>query len=226
MYWKWKKRTFFGTSREIFSLRLIATGESGILLSSYLLWTTATQNHGRICKFVPLLTAMYLKEEKIPISSCFSEKIFKIFRSTLLPKESIPFCQLCSQKRWFSEFQRKNFKLFQIILHSSLSSCFLKDSWIVFDREDEKKHKKIPSTRKYQVRGGAVFAIYFLSRNAELPSRFFKRIFLDVLYSSPMNPNRSRKHRNAYFSFSTVRSFAVIRLLFFAISTRAVISCV
>ena len=57
-----------------FSLRLIATGEAGILLSSYLLWTTATQNHGRICKFVPLLTAMYLKEEKIPISSCFSEK--------------------------------------------------------------------------------------------------------------------------------------------------------
>ena len=82
-----------------FFLRLIATGEAGILLSSYLLWTTATQNHGRICKFVPLLTAMYLKEEKIPISSCFSEKIFKIFRSTLLPKESIPICQLCSQKR-------------------------------------------------------------------------------------------------------------------------------
>ena len=82
-----------------FSLRLIATGEAGILLSSYLLWTTATQNHGRICKFVPLLTAMYLKEEKIPISSCFSEKIFKIFRSTLLPNESVPFCQLCSQIR-------------------------------------------------------------------------------------------------------------------------------
>ena len=58
-----------------FFLRLIATGEAGILLSSYLLWTTATQNHGRICKFVPLLTAMYLKEEKIPISSCFSEKL-------------------------------------------------------------------------------------------------------------------------------------------------------
>ena len=36
MYLKWKKRTFFGTSREIFSLRLIATGESGILLPSYL----------------------------------------------------------------------------------------------------------------------------------------------------------------------------------------------
>ena len=82
-----------------FFLRLIATGEAGILLSSYLLWTTATQNHGRICKFVPLLTAMYLKEEKIPISSCFSEKIFKIFRSTLQLKESISFCQLCSQKR-------------------------------------------------------------------------------------------------------------------------------
>ena len=49
-----------------FFLRLIATGEAGILLSSYLLWTTATQNHRRICKFVPLLTAMYLKEEKIP----------------------------------------------------------------------------------------------------------------------------------------------------------------
>ena len=81
-----------------FFLRLIATGEAGILLSSYLLWTTATQNHGRICKFVPLLTAMYLKEEKIPISSCFSEKIFKIFRSTLQLKESISFCQLCSQK--------------------------------------------------------------------------------------------------------------------------------
>ena len=81
-----------------FFLRLIATGEAGILLSSYLLWTTATQNHRRICKFVPLLTAMYLKEEKIPISSCFSEKIFKIFRSTLQLKESISFCQLCSQK--------------------------------------------------------------------------------------------------------------------------------
>lgn len=81
-----------------FFLRLIATGEAGILLSSYLLWTTATQNHGRICKFAPLLTAIYLKEEKIPISSCFSEKIFKIFRSTLQLKESISFCQLCSQK--------------------------------------------------------------------------------------------------------------------------------
>ena len=153
MYWKWKKRTFFGTSREIFSLRLIATGEAGIMLPSYLLWTTATQNHRRICKFVPLLTAMYLKEEKIPISSCFSEKIFKIFRSTLLPKESIPFCQLCSQKRCFSEFRT--------------SFC--------------KKSKKIPSTRKSQVRGCAVFAIYFLSRNAEFPSKFFSRVFLDAL---------------------------------------------
>ena len=122
-----------------FFLRLIATGEAGILLSSYLLWTTATQNHGRICKFVPLLTAMYLKEEKIPISSCFSEKIFKIFRSTLLPKESIPFCKLCSQKRWFSEFRT--------------SFC--------------KKSKKIPSTRKSQVRGCAVFAINFYTRNSD-----------------------------------------------------------
>ena len=181
-----------------FFLRLIATGEAGILLSSYLLWTTATQNHRRICKFVPLLTAMYLKEEKIPISSCFSEKIFKIFRSTLQLKESISFCQLCSQKLWFSEFRT--------------SFC--------------KKSKKIPSTRKSQVKGCAVFAIYFLSRKALLPSMFFKRIFLDALYASPMNPSRSRKHRKAYFSLSTGRSFAVIRMLFFAISARAVISCV
>ena len=51
-----------------FFLRLIATGEAGILLSSYLLWTTATQNHRRICKFVPLLTAMHHKISKFRTS--------------------------------------------------------------------------------------------------------------------------------------------------------------
>ncbi len=88
-----------------FSLPLISTKEAGILLPSYLLWTTVARDHERICRFVLLLSAMYLKEEKIPISSCFSEKIFKIFRSSLLLKESNPFCQLCSQKRCFSEFR-------------------------------------------------------------------------------------------------------------------------
>ena len=87
-----------------FFLRLIATGEAGILLSSYLLWTTATQNHGRICKFVPLLTAMYLKEEKIPISSCFSEKIFKIFRSTCNLRNPFPSVSYVDKNSDFPNF--------------------------------------------------------------------------------------------------------------------------
>lgn len=84
-----------------FFLRLIATGEAGILLSSYLLWTTATQNHGRICKFVPLLTAMYLKEEKIPISSCFSEKLSE---ALCYLRNPIPSGSFVSKKAVFPNF--------------------------------------------------------------------------------------------------------------------------
>ena len=59
-----------------------------------------------------------------------------------------------------------------------------------------------------------------------LPDRFFSRTFRSPLYSSPMNPSRSRKHRKAYFSLSAGRSFAVTRFCFLAISQSAVMKCV
>ena len=62
--------------RKLFSHLVTKEKSKSCSLISFL-WTTSTQNHGRICRFVPLLTAMYLKEEKIPISSCFSEKSSK-----------------------------------------------------------------------------------------------------------------------------------------------------
>ena len=66
---------------------------------------------------------------------------------------------------------------------------------------------------------GASFLSPFL--NAELPERFFSRIFRSPLYSAPMNPSRSRKHRNAYFSLSAGFSFAVMRFWFLAMSQMA-----
>ena len=59
------------------------------------------------------------------------------------------------------------------------------------------------------------------SLKAEEPVRFFSRILRSALYSLPMNPSRSRKQRNAYFSFSTGFSVAVTRLAFLLISQSA-----
>ena len=55
-----------------------------------------------------------------------------------------------------------------------------------------------------------IYSFVYLFFQAAFPSRFFIRTFLVVLYFCLMNPSRRRKHRKAYFSFSTSFSFAVM----------------
>src|SRR5699024_744487 len=68
--------------------------------------------------------------------------------------------------------------------------------------------------------------IFFVLLNEESPDSFDIKSFLSDLYSSPIKFSFNRKHRNAYFSFSTCFSTAVTRFCFRAVSHNATMNFV
>lgn len=81
-----------------------------------------------------------------------------------------------------------------------------------------------PSWASVFALGGRGFPVPLLCE--PLPLRFCNRILRVSAYASPMNPSRSKKHLKAYFSLSTSLLVARMRCCCFAMSHKALSSCV